>query len=92
MTEPYDGVRGTYIGPYSGDSWVQMTALADEFHTSFLGVTSLQVMVPNPSTLEAVGSDPRVYLVDLSIEQVRRSSGKTDVVMNDLYWHLAGWS
>lgn len=91
VTEMYDGVRGTYFGPYSPSVWSQMSAIAEEFSTSFLGVTSAQVLVPNAAVLAAASGSPDVYLIDLSMEQARRTTGKTDIVMNDLYWQLAGW-
>jgi hypothetical protein len=49
------------------------------------------VVVSNRRAFDAIASHPDVYLVDLSVEQDRRATGERDVVMNDVYWDLAGW-
>jgi hypothetical protein len=91
VTEKYDGVRGTYFGLYGDHIWTEMDDIAAEFSTSFLGVTAAEVRVPNRAVFDAVAAAPDVYLVDLGVEQARRTSGSKDIVMNDLYWYLAGW-
>jgi hypothetical protein len=91
VTAEYDGRRGTYFGLYSTAAWSEMEALEAELSVSFLGITAAQVLVKDRATWDAASGDERVFLVDLSIEQVRRETKSTDVVMNDLYWDLAGW-
>lgn len=68
-----------------------MGELASESGVNILGVTSAEVVVRNRHSYDVLAADPSVYLLDMGIEQVRRATGEVDVVMNDLYWTLAGW-
>ncbi|MBA3877730.1 MAG: hypothetical protein C0498_12555 [Anaerolinea sp.] len=70
---------------------MQMEGLAAEYGLTLQGVVSAEITIADAGRLRLLQDDPRVFLVDLSIEQVRRSSGLRDVVQNDVYWNLAGW-
>ena len=70
-----------------------LVSLFEETSTQMLGIVSATVEVASPDALAAVQGDPDVYLVDLAVEQAYRADhGRADVVMNDLYWQLAGWA
>jgi hypothetical protein len=57
-----------------------------------LGVVAAEVVVADEGVLARVNAFAEVWLVDLSLEQIGRSRPElADVVMNDLYWRLAGW-
>lgn len=92
VTHEYGGSRGTYFGLYGGHTWSVMDDIATEFSTSFLGVTAAEVRVRDRAVFDAVSDSPEVFLVDLGVEQARRMTGNTDIVMNDVYWYLAGWA
>lgn len=71
----------------------QLATHFGEVNAEMLGIVSATVEVSSMEVLTSVESDPAVYLVDLAAEDVRRSNPRfADVVMNDLYWQLAGWS
>lgn len=69
--------------------------LGDEFDrldVEMLGIISATVRVPDLAVLRAVRDDPAVFLVDLSLEQAQRlHPTESDIVMNDVYWQMAGW-
>ncbi len=67
-----------------------MAEYEEELGTQFLAVTSAHVLVPDRDAFDALLHEPDVFAIDPSIEQVRRSIGVQDVVVNDLYWDLAG--
>jgi hypothetical protein len=92
VTQVYDGLRGTNVSLYGDHIWSEMDAIAGEFSTSFLGITAAQAVVRDRAVFDTVQGSPAVYLVDMAVEQVRRKHDNNDVVMNDLYWYLAGWA
>ncbi len=70
----------------------QLAELFAEVDADMLGIVSATVSVSSTEALAAVTGDADVFLIDLSPEQARRSHpSEHDIVMNDLYWHLAGW-
>jgi len=91
VAEEVAGTRFTYAGIYSPRAWVEMDEHATEFGVEMLGVTSAEVLVRDRRSYDVLMADPSIYLLDMGIEQVRRASSEVDVVMNDLYWDLAGW-
>jgi hypothetical protein len=86
-----DGRVWTIGTAYGDTAFVQMEGLAAEYGLTLQGVVSAEITIADAGRLRLLQDDPRVFLVDLSIEQVRRSSGLRDVVQNDVYWNLAGW-
>lgn len=86
------GARMTFGDAYHPDVWSVMDGLATEENVEMLGVVSAQVVVEDVKTLNALHRHPDVYAVDLSMEQVLRSRPDVEgVLLNDLYWYLAGW-
>jgi hypothetical protein len=70
------------INPIRTDTWTSLHWVAR------LARTNRSRQKPHDVAADA---DPRVYLVDLSVEIVRGWAGPSrEVGMNDLYWTLAG--
>lgn len=45
-----------------------------------------------PSELVRLTAEPSVFVIDLSPAYVGRlATDYEDILVNDLYWHLAGW-
>lgn len=87
------GDRWTVFSANEPGFWTYMQEEAANAKADLLGITAIDVVVPNGRAFESVVNDPSVYLLDLSLEQYERSHPKaTDVVMNDVYWHHAGWA
>lgn len=87
-----DGSRLTVGDVYHPGYSQSFAALEADHGVTQMGVTSAEVVVPNATVLQAAFNMPDVWLIDLSLEQVGRAHPElTDVVMNDLYWKLAGW-
>lgn len=87
-----DGTRWTVGDAYGGSLEPAMAAISAEYGVQFLGIVAAEVVVPDASVLRVIESQPEVWLVDLSIEQVGRSRADLDDIgQNDLYWRLAGW-
>ena len=86
------GQRWTFGGDF-GDSFSRGLAEASEEQgVRVLGVVSAQVEITSAAALNRLRTSGDVFLVDLSEEQVRRSMPLvSDVVVNDLYWNMAGW-
>lgn len=69
-----------------------MAGVAEEEGTAMLGVVAAEVTVPTLVAYQQLAARDSVFLIDLAPEQVRRTTrGTTEVHLNDLYWHLAGW-
>jgi hypothetical protein len=78
-------------GPAETGAVARLVDMAKEDGAAFDGIVAAEVVVPTQQTFAAADADPRVYLVDLSVEIVRRWAGPShEVGMNDLYWTLAG--
>lgn len=87
-----DGLRWTFIGPYSANTPQLMEALAPEDEITMLGVVAAEVTVPDAAALVRLTAEPSVLVIDLSPAYVGRlAADYEDILVNDLYWHLAGW-
>ncbi len=85
------GPRWTLGSPMDDATAAWIRDAAAETGERLLGITSAQVVV-DASSLRNALDDPLVYLVDLSIEHFGRGhADKDDIVMNDVYWAVAGW-
>lgn len=81
----------TVGGPWEPGSADRLAGMAKEVGAKLDGIVAAEVVVPDETALAAADAHPSVYLVDLSVELVRRWAGpKHEVGMNDLYWTLAG--
>lgn len=92
VTTANKGPRWSLGGPADAalEAWLDVS-VADTGE-ELLGIVSARVVVDFPA-LERVRADDRVYLVDLSLEHYARSNRMaSDIVMNDVFWTLAGWS
>jgi hypothetical protein len=90
-TELPSGLRLTYSNSFGPHVWDQMQRSAVEYGTEMLGVVSAEVTVPSAAAYRRLQARDDVFLIDLSPEQIRRSTPGADPDMNDLYWHVAGW-
>lgn len=87
-----DGLRWTFIGPYSASTPALMEGLAPEDNIPMLGVVAAEITVPDAAALARLTAEPSVFVIDLSPAYVRRlAADYEDILVNDLYWHLAGW-
>lgn len=92
VSEEVDGVRTTAFTPYATNFGQSLETLFADAGSAMLGITALTVEVSSANVLTRVGADPDVYVVDLALEQASRANPDNhDFVMNDLFWHLAGW-
>jgi hypothetical protein len=86
------GERWTFGSPYDASAYASLEEMASTVGASLLGVVSAEARIPDRKTLNRVQRDSRVFLVDLAVEHAHRSHPRErDLVMNDLYWTLAGW-
>jgi hypothetical protein len=86
------GERWTFGSPYDEAVFASLEEMATRADANLLGVVSAEARIPDRKTLNRVQRDDRVFLVDLALEHAQRSHPKErDLVMNDLYWTLAGW-
>ncbi len=87
------GDRVTYGAPHTATFWSDMAAVAAEKDVHMLGVVAAEVSVRSLEDYKQLAASPYVSLIDLSLEQVRRSRPELqDVVQNDIYWYQAGWA
>lgn len=88
-----DGLRMTVGDAYGPGSLAFFDEVANAEGMSLLGVTSATLTIPDMVTLNRLMRDERVWLLDASREQVRRSARSVgDVHLDDLYWQRAGWA
>jgi hypothetical protein len=93
VSHPADGQRWTFGSPYDSAVYASLEEMASGVDASLLGVVSAEARIGDRATLIRVQGDRRVFLVDLAVEHAQRSHPRErDLVMNDLYWTLAGWS
>ncbi len=86
-----DGITtvGSAFGPHLEQD---LHELADLAGAPLRGVVSAEVTVGGPAQLAAMRADARIYLVDLSKAHLQQHTPElTDVILNDLYWYVAGW-
>ena len=88
-----DGAHGlvTVGGPAEPGIVDRLVAMATDAGAIYMGVVAAEVVVPDQAAYTAGAAGEHTYLIDLSVEQVRRWRGNNvDVGMNDLYWYFAG--
>lgn len=93
VSEPTaDSTRWTMFNAFTPAAHDEIADFATENTLVIDGIVSATVVVPDRSTLQAAIRSPKVFMIDLAPEQIRRSLGRDiDLEMNDRFWVLAGW-